>query len=67
MDLIEASKRAGIRGVQIAGSLGVAQSTVNRWLHRETPVPPRHIRRFAELLQIKPDEVLPPIPEATQE
>lgn len=60
MDLIEASRKAGIRGVQIAGNLGVAQSTVNRWLHRETPVPPKHIRRFAELLGIEPEQVLPP-------
>jgi transcriptional regulator with XRE-family HTH domain len=58
-DLIEASKKAGIRGVVIAGELGVAQSTVNRWLHRETPVPPKHIRRFAELLKITTDQVLP--------
>lgn len=60
MDLIEASKRAGIRGVQIAEALGVAQSTVNRWLHRETPVPSRHVRRLASMLQIEPEQVLPP-------
>lgn len=60
MDLVEASRKAGIRGVVIAGELGVAQSTVNRWLHRETPVPPKHIRRFAQLLKIEPEQVLPP-------
>ncbi len=59
-DLVEASRKAGVRGVYIAGSLGVGQATVNRWLHRETPVPPKHIRRFAELLKITPEEVLPP-------
>lgn len=67
MDLIEASKKAGIRGVVIAGELGVAQSTVNRWLHRETPVPSKHVRRFAELLKIQPEQVLPPMTESRTE
>jgi transcriptional regulator with XRE-family HTH domain len=64
MDLIEAARKAGIRGVEIAGSMGVAQSTVNRWLHRETPVPPNKLRQFAELLAIEPAVVRPDLAEA---
>lgn len=60
MDLIEAAKIAGVRGVYIAGSLGVGQATVSRWLHRETPVPPKYIRQVAALLRITPEQVLPP-------
>lgn len=59
MDLIDAAKAAGIRGTQIAGSLGVGQATVSRWLHREVAVPSRFIRDFARLLQIGVEQVLP--------
>lgn len=66
MDLIEAARKAGVRGVQIAGSLGVGQATVSRWLHREVAVPSRFVRQFAELLDIPPEDVLPPAPTATE-
>jgi transcriptional regulator with XRE-family HTH domain len=64
MDLIEASRKAGVRGVHIAGSLGVAHSTVNRWLHGETPVPLKHLRQFAELIGVPPSLVRPDVAEA---
>lgn len=66
MDLIEAAKTAGVRGVQIAGTLGVGQATVSRWLHREVAVPPKYVRQFAAILRIAPEQVLPPEPVQTE-
>lgn len=59
MDLVEAARKAGVRGVDIATTFRVAPSTVNRWLHRDCPVPPHHIRRFASILKIPVEAVLP--------
>lgn len=60
MDLIEAAKKAGVRGNHIARNLRVGEATVSRWLHRQTPVPSRYIKPFASLLRIPVEQVLPP-------
>lgn len=60
MDLKQAAKRAGVPGYAIATQFRVAQSTVSRWLNRETPVPSENVREFAALLGIDPVDVLPP-------
>ena len=60
MKLKIAAIEAGVTGTEIADKLGLAASTISRWLTGETPVPSRYVRRLAQMLKIAPEQVLPP-------
>lgn len=59
MDLKQAAERASMTGAEIASSLGVTGATASRWLNRKSAVPDTMKRRFADLLGITVDDLLP--------
>jgi transcriptional regulator with XRE-family HTH domain len=58
---LQAAKRAqGITLAVLATEMDVTDSTVSRWLARESPIPAAKARKLARLLGIAVEDVLPP-------
>lgn len=56
----EAAKRdLGLTQVKLAALLGVGQSSVNRWISGEQPIPTERLMELAALLHFDPIDVRP--------
>jgi DNA-binding transcriptional regulator YdaS (Cro superfamily) len=48
------------RQKDIALALGVSEPEVSMWVHRKKPVPRRHVKALAALLEVPQKELPPP-------
>lgn len=50
---------ANLTNDEIAAAFGVSYKTASRWLTRRTPVPHQHMARFAAMIGVTVEDLLP--------
>ena len=59
MDLKARARKRGIKQKDLAEFLGVSEGTMSKWLNRDVPIPPAHMRSLARKLGIRLNDLLP--------
>lgn len=57
--LVTAMRRLGLSQREVAQRVGVSESTVGKWLHRQTLPSGQFLTRLAEVLGLKSDQLIP--------